>query len=371
MYQLHRYSKRLPLAGQASRLAPRPGVSSRAPHRPSPRTAERAIPPLSPLGPGAEFDRIRGFLRGARARAPGVVVGPGDDCAVVTGAGIALSCDLFVEDVHFRRSWLSPREIGWRAATAALSDLAAVAARPIGVLASLAVAAAEADDVAAEVMEGVREAVEAVGGVLLGGDLTRSPGPLLLDVTAVGETAAPVLRSGARTGDEVWVTGELGAPGAAVERWTAGETPDAALRARFARPAARTAEARWLAERGLPAAMLDLSDGLAGDAGHLAAASGAAILLRRDAVPVHPAVSSSFPPDGALRLAMEGGEEYELCFAARAGEVEPHVAEFLRETGLRLTRVGRVARGEGVWWETAEGRAPLGLRGFQHFGEGR
>ena len=161
------------------------------------------------LAPGAEFDLIRRFLPHApRLGRQDVRVGPGDDCAVVTGNGIALSTDLSIEGTHFRREWLSPHEIGCRAASAALSDLAAMAARPIGVLVSLAVSETDADEFAVHVMEGIHDAVERVGGVVLGGDLTRSPGPVVVDLTVIGETAEPVLRSGAKVGDEVWVTGE-------------------------------------------------------------------------------------------------------------------------------------------------------------------
>ena len=211
------------------------------------------------LGPGREFDLIRSFLdAGGAEPGPAVRVGPGDDCAVVTADGLAISVDMTVEDVHFRRAWLEPDEVGYHAAAAALSDLAAMAARPIGVLASIA----------------------------LGGDLTRSPVPLVVDVTAIGEAPRPVLRAGARPGEEVWVTGQLGAAAAAVEAWLAGREPDPAARSAFARPTPRTREALWLAGRGVPSAMVDLSDGIAGDAGHLAAASGVRLVIRARALPV-------------------------------------------------------------------------------------
>ncbi|HEV2145844.1 MAG TPA: AIR synthase related protein, partial [Longimicrobiaceae bacterium] len=116
-----------------------------------------------PLARGAEFDLIRRLVVNPGEPRPDVRVGVGDDCAVVAGNGIALSCDMSVEGVHFRREWLSFREIGYRAAAAALSDLAAVAARPIGVLVSLALPSGDAGDPAAEVMAGVREVTEAVG----------------------------------------------------------------------------------------------------------------------------------------------------------------------------------------------------------------
>jgi thiamine-monophosphate kinase len=322
------------------------------------------------LGPGAEFDLIRRFLAGGAgdgARAD-VRVGPGDDCAVVAGNGIALSTDMSVEGVHFRRDWLQPREIGWRAAAAALSDLAAVAARPIGILVSLATPAADAGDFAVQVMEGCREAAEHAGGVLLGGDLTRSPGPMVIDVTVVGEAPRPVLRSGARHGDEVWVTGELGGAAACIQALLAGKTPHAGARERFAHPVPRVREAQWLLGRGLPTAMVDLSDGLAGDACHLAAASHVAVLLVPELIPVHPAARRRSRPQ-TLRLALGGGEDYELCFTAPVGAVEPHAAAFRRTFGIRLSCVGRLGGGDGVWFVDAEGhRTSPGIGGWQHFG---
>jgi thiamine-monophosphate kinase len=299
-----------------------------------------------------------------------VRVGPGDDCAVVTGEGIALSSDLSVEGVHFKREWLSAMEIGSRAASAALSDLAAVAARPIGVLVALAGPEEDAGDFAVQVMQGVQSAAERAGGVVLGGDLTRSPGPVVLDVTVIGETSAPVLRSGAQPGDELWVTGELGGAGVTVARLLRGELPAPDALTAFTSPIPRIAEALWLRERAIPTAMLDLSDGLAGDAAHLAAASGVSVALERDAIPIHPAVTADTSTAGdALAYAISGGEDYELCFAATAGSVQPLVDEFEGEFGTRLTRVGVVEEGEGVFWaEAGGGREMVRRGGFQHFG---
>ncbi len=321
------------------------------------------------LAPGAEFDLIRRFLPHApRLGRDDVRVGPGDDCAVIDGDGIAVSVDLSIEGVHFRRAWLTPEEIGCRAASAALSDLAAMAARPIGLLASLAVSEADAGDFAAAVMDGVRDAAARVDAVVLGGDLTRSPGPLILDFAVLGEAAEPVLRSGARVGDEVWVTGELGGAAVAVARLLRDELPPEDARLRFACPLPRVPEAIWLRERGVPRAMIDLSDGLAGDAAHLGAASGVAVLLDPEAIPVHAsALSDAATRDEALRYAVAGGEDYELCFAAAPGAVEPLRERFAAEFGVPLTRVGRIAEGEGVAWEADGSRRRLDLEGFQHF----
>jgi thiamine-monophosphate kinase len=323
------------------------------------------------LAPGPEFDLIRRFLAGqADVERTDVRVGAGDDCAVVAGNGIALSSDMSVEGVHFRRDWLAPEEIGWRAAAAALSDLAAVAARPIGILASLAAPAGDAGDYAAAVMAGCRAAVEEAGGALLGGDLTRSPGPLVVDVTVVGEAPCPVLRSGARPGQEVWVTGELGGSAACVEALLAGRMPDPAARERFARPVPRIREAQWLTSHGIPTAMVDLSDGLAGDAAHLSAASGVAVLLVPELIPVHPAARER-SRIRSLRRALGGGEDYELCFTAPIGAVQPYADPFARAFGVRLSCVGRLGGGDGVWFVDAEGhRRPTGVAAWQHFGRG-
>lgn len=370
------------LPSLAGRVAPAALVlTSPAPYpalglRHTPPTARPSHPRMTshalPLAHGPEFDLIRRFLP-SPVRAgdrPDVLVGPGDDCAVVAGRGIALSSDMSVEEVHFRRDWLSAREIGYRAAAAALSDLAAVAARPIGLLCSLATSDDDKGRMAVGVMDGVRDAAGHAGAVLLGGDLTRSPGAMAIDVTVVGEASDPVLRSGARPGDELWVTGELGGAAAYVAAMTEGRLPDPSARLCFAAPVPRTREALWLHERGIPRAMLDLSDGLAGDVAHLAAASGVAVLLWSAAIPVHPAARRE-GVDHGLRLAVAGGEDYELCFAASPGGVAGATDDFATHFGVRLTRVGRVAEGDGVWWENEGGsREPLDARGFQHFARG-
>jgi thiamine-monophosphate kinase len=316
------------------------------------------------LGPGHEFDLIRGFLRGAAEPPAGVLVGPGDDCVVLAG-GICLSTDASVEEIHFRRSWLLPEEIGWRAAAVALSDLAAMAARPLGVLVTLAVNQRETG-LAEELMGGARAAVEEAGGALLGGDLAGSVRRMLLDVCAVGQSDRPVLRSGARPGDELWVTGALGGAAAAVQAFLGGFTPAASARACYARPRPRLAEALWLHERARLRAMIDLSDGLGGDAAHLAAASGVAVVVETEALPLHEALADATAQE-AFRLAVGGGEDYELCFAAEPGSVAPLAEEFEERFDLPLTRVGRVEAGEGLWWDAHGERIAAEEGGFQHF----
>jgi thiamine-monophosphate kinase len=327
--------------------------------------------PFSALGPGAEFDLIRRFLeRGeapAGAGADTVLVGPGDDCAVVdAGAPLALSTDLTVEGVHFRREWLAPEEVGYRATAAALSDLAAMAATPVAVLVSLGLPP-ERKEEATALMAGVRRAAHDCGAAVIGGDLSATAGPLFLDVVVAGAAPRPVLRGGARPGDGVWVTGWLGGAAAAVAAWLEGGVPSALARTAFAAPVPRLREAQWLARRLELSALIDLSDGLAGDAAHLAAASGVAIELEPQSLPLHAALGAG--SEAARRMALGGGEDYELCFAAGDEAVRELAPEFTAAFGIPLTRVGAVRAGSGVTILGAGGQGELRQppAGFRHF----
>ncbi len=329
--------------------------------------------PLPAFGPGPEFERILAILRNgpagriASGRGPAALLGPGDDAAVLPG-GIVISTDIGIEGVHFRLEWISAREAGYRIAAAGLSDLAAMGAVPAGILAS---AAAPGDGRGAEeLMAGVNTLLGELDTQLLGGDLARSPGPLILDIVSVGWTDDPLLRSGAGVGDELWVTGVLGGAAAAVALWESGESVPAGFRRAFASPRPRVAEALWLARAGVTAG-IDLSDGLASDAAHLGAASGVGVLLEAGAVPLDPALGEVELPGAAtpLDLALAGGDDYELLVASPAGCLEERRGEFEERFGVPLTRVGRVTEGSGVVLDPGRaGRAgPLLRGGFDHF----
>ena len=342
--------------------------------------APRRLRPRVRLGPGKEFDLVRALLAAVPEPAPdpeggvgsGVLVGPGDDCAVLepTAEPWAVTMDMSVEGVHFRRSWLTPDEIGWRATAAALSDLAAVAAEPVAVLLALALPVADArGEMAKALARGAAAAAGSVGASLVGGDLTASPGPLVIDVVALGRAPRAVLRDGGRVGDELWVTGRLGAAGAAIRTWETGDEPTETLRRAFAHPAARVAEACWLADTGAVRALVDLSDGLAGDVGHIAAASGCRALLSATAIPLAEGVIEvAGDHEQALRVALEGGEDYELCLAVEPGAFDRLVGDFVSRFGVPLTRVGELTTGEGVALEPADGSGAVPLDGgFTHF----
>jgi thiamine-monophosphate kinase len=316
-----------------------------------------------PLGPGVEFDRVRAIAAALGGRAQGL----GDDCALLPGQDgtLAVSTDASVEGVHFRLDWLSHEEVGWRAAAAALSDLAAEGAEPAGLLAAVMLPAHVGEPELVALMRGVAEAGGGAGAPVLGGDLTAGP-VWGVTITVLGWALAPVTRGGARPGDGLWVTGALGGARAALEAWRRGASPGAEARRAFARPEPRVAAGRWLAEHGARA-LIDLSDGLGADAGHLAAASGVRVEIALEQVPV----SGSTVPEAqrlgvpVQQFAAEGGEDYELLAALPEAFGPDDALRFERATGLALTRIGEVRRGRGVHAALA-GRA-VPLRGYDHF----
>ncbi len=318
-----------------------------------------------------EFGFLARLQAALPADVPGVLLGSGDDAAVLAFGDryLVVSTDAMVEDRHFRRDWLGPAEIGERAARAALSDLAAMGALPRGIFASVAlppdleVAEAEA------LCLGLEAGAVAAGVHLLGGDLAASPGPLFLDVTAVGETTRYWTRAGARPGDLVLVSGELGASAAALARLEAGEAladlpPD--LRERFVQPQPAFDLVAALQPLGVVTAALDISDGLLADLGHLATTSAVGVRLAADRVPIAESariVAEAVGRD-AVALALASGEEYELALAI-APEALESVQQAVKRCGARaVTVVGEVTREVGG--VVAGGPAPPSP-GWDHF----
>ena len=304
------------------------------------------------LGPGGEFDIIRLMLE----RWGGLARSIGDDAAIVPlprSGQLVVSTDTSVEDVHFRRGWLSHAEIGYRATAAALSDLAAMAARPEGIFLALTLPESDAP-LAGELADGIGECVRAAGTLVLGGDVTRGA-RLSLTVTVMGSADRPLMRSGAADGDRIYVTGRLGAPLRALRELHDRRTPAAGVRDRFAHPVPRLREARWLAERGAHAA-IDISDGLIADARHLAVASGVGLHVKRELVPVFPGTTAD--------EALASGEEYELLVTCPA---ELDSAAFRREFGLDLTEIGEARGDEADVVLTAGGRRVAAPAGHDHF----
>lgn len=282
---------------------------------------------------------------------PQVRLGSGDDAAVtVPGGAVATSVDALVEGVHFRRETASPRQIGRKAISTALSDLAAMGAAAGEAYVWLGAPEGMDEAELLEVGEGLAAVAKETGTTIAGGDLTRAP-VLSLAVTVTGHAPNAgdfVTRGGARPGDALVVTGELGGAAAGLllleDPSLAG---DDALRARQLDPTPRLAAGQALAAAGATA-MIDISDGLAGDAGHIATASGALLVVDADALPIAPGVAlvAAAADRDPLELAAAGGEDYELLAALPPAAVGP-AQEALAALGTPLTAIGRVEGADG------------------------
>jgi thiamine-monophosphate kinase len=325
-------------------------------------------------------------IRMIRARAgggTGVQIGIGDDCAVLEpGRGLLLvTTDLLLEGIHFRRRYAGPADVGWKAMAVNLSDIAAMGGRPRWAVVALAFpAGTPAADVEA-FYTGALKLGDEHGVAIVGGDTSVSPGGWLVNVTLIGEAIRPVLRSGAQPGDVVAVTGAIGASGAGLALLEDGrELPGlpASVRARalaaHLRPNPRVAEGRWMADTGDLTAMIDLSDGLATDLGHITTESAVGARVRLDRLPVDEAARAVGAALGRdpLDWATGGGEDYELLLTCAPAAFEGLAAELREATGVPLTAIGEITPGPPrIRWLDADGRERPVAPGFEHFaGEG-
>lgn len=325
---------------------------------------------LSQLGEFGFIERIR------RAVPPGgrIALGIGDDCAAtVPGSGELLltTTDLLIEEIHFRRRWSDSRLLGRKSVSVNVSDIAAMGGAPRHLYLALGIPADMAVEELDAFVAGFLEAAEEYGATLAGGDTCRSPGPLVISVTAEG--AVPegelVRRSGANEGDAVYVSGTLGDSALALRILSSGGEPDPFLARRHHDPAARTQLGRALASSGIPSAMIDLSDGLIADLGHVLAASGGGALIDEAALPLSDSFRRALEADsGSIELALAGGEDYELLFTVPPGR-EPALAPLAESLSLPLTRVGTVtSSAEGLLVKDRLGRPYRPARsGFNHF----
>jgi thiamine-monophosphate kinase len=314
----------------------------------------------------SEDELVAAIARVLSGAGPEVIVGPGDDAAVLAAGGgeLVLTADALIEGVHFDLGITSARDLGYKAIVVSVSDIAAMGASPRAALVTLAL---RADLGAAWVIElygGMREACNEHALWLVGGDLSRAAA-IAISVTVTGEVAPgrAVTRAGATPGDLIAVTGALGASAAGLRVARGGRVRgdlDRALLHTHVRPVARVGEGSVLARYGATA-MMDVSDGLAMDLGRLVRASGAGARLRLGDVPV--AVGAT------LEDALGGGEDYELLVALPALEALEAAAAELREAyGTPLTAVGEIVAGEGVTAvEPTGAERPLAPEGWDHF----
>lgn len=328
----------------------------------------------------SEDDLVR-LIRTVAARpgAAGVRRSIGDDAAVLElspGTRLVATTDLLLEDVHFRRRWAEPADIGWKAMAVNVSDVAAMGGTPRWALIAMACPESTGRDEVEAFYGGALALCDEYGVVIVGGDTAATPAGWTVNVTLLGEAAAPVLRSTGRPGDVVAVTGALGRAGAGLAVLERGQAPSGVAPAVLAevteahlRPRPRVTEGRWLAGAGGLTAMMDLSDGLATDLPRLLAESGVSATIELARLPIAPAaraVAAALEHD-PMAWATGGGEDYELLLTCERGAFERLRSGLAAVAGTALTAVGEVGSGGGVRWVDADGRDAVVTAGFEHF----
>jgi len=330
---------------------------------------------VASVGEFALIDRLRRLVP---TRGRGVTVGLGDDAAVLSFAGPVLAtCDIQVEGVHFTWDLCTAEDVGWRAVAVNLSDIAAMGGTPRFILISMALQPTTSVVRVEEMYRGIAEIARAYEVVIAGGNLSSTPGPLVVDVTALGDAGRALTRAGARPGDRVWVTGTVGkgAAGRFLAQHPAVRVPGReALVAAYCRPTPRVDAGRTLGGVSDVSAMIDTSDGTAGDLLHLAEASGVGVRLEMDRLPASPGLAEAAREAGEDPEAwtLAGGEDYELLFTAGAA-FDTQAPGLAARLTVPLTRIGEILSAtEGCWIsERGARRRPLAVQGWDHFPRGR
>lgn len=331
-----------------------------------------------------EFRLIDQLRRAFGRTGPGVVCGIGDDAAIIApprGRELVLTTDLLLEGVHFDLRTASVEDIGYKAAIANVSDIAAMGARPEYALVSVALPASWNASRVRRLYAGIMDACRPYRITLIGGDTSSSPRGVFLSLTVTGSVpiGAALLRSGARPGDLLYVTGTLGDSLAGLQLLSGRRSNAArqmkpsernALIARHRRPVAQSSLGQILSTHRLASAAIDVSDGLSGDLHHLCEQSGVGAEIVASAVPLSPALLAYARSAGAdpVTLALQGGEDYELLFAVPPAK-QRTLDRLLRRAARRVTRIGTIRpKAFGVRLRETTGRLRrLPVTSYVHF----
>ncbi|MBI2839714.1 MAG: thiamine-phosphate kinase [Acidobacteria bacterium] len=310
-----------------------------------------------------------GWLRRQRQRVPfspayRLLKGIGDDAAIIAGRGsgkLLVSCDALVEGVHFDRQRASGADVGWKAGAVNISDIAAMGGRPLYLLVSVALPAGIERAWAQGFFRGLLAAARRYGAAVIGGDTVASPGPVFVDVAVIGECARPVMRDGARAGDALFVTGTLGDSAAGLISLQR-RSGVRALERHHLRPQPQVEIGHLLAAKGIPTAMLDMSDGLSRDIRNLCDASRCGAQIQAGAIPISRSVRRFCARAGLdpLTLALHGGEDYRLLFA-----VSPRKVAVVTELE-HCQRIGTLIE-KGYYVQSEAGIEPFGEGAWSHF----
>ena len=296
----------------------------------------------------------------------GIAAGIGDDCAILqipAGHQALVTTDFSLEGVHFRREWHPPAVVGYRCLTRGLSDIAAMGGIPLAAFLSLALPKDLPQRWVDQFVKGLLQLADRFEVSLAGGDTAQSPGGVLADIVVIGSVpkGKAIRRSGARPGDRIYVTGALGGAAAALKLLFSGRKLRPADYPRHFHPVPRIEVGRILREKGLASAMIDLSDGLSTDLGHICDESRVGAEIQADAVPRAEIGKPAREVD--LKLALHGGDDYELLFTAPRGKRVPS-----RIAGVDITQIGNVTGSKKVVLVKPEGGGIKFRReGWEHF----
>jgi thiamine-monophosphate kinase len=305
-------------------------------------------------------------IREQASRGRGVAAGIGDDCAILqipAGDRTLVTTDFSLEGVHFRREWHPAEVVGHRCLARGLSDIAAMGGTPIAAFLSLALPQDLRQRWVDRFVSGFLKLAERFNVSLAGGDTAQSPGGILADIVVVGSVPnrKAIRRAGARAGDRIYVTGALGGAAAALQLLFSGRKLRPADFPRHFYPIPRIEVGRFLREKGLASAMIDLSDGLSTDLGHICEESGVGAEIQADAVPRAEVGKPAREVD--LAFALHGGDDYELLFTAPRGKRVP-----ARIAGADITQIGHVTRDKQVVLMNDQGVGrELRPQGWEHF----
>ncbi|MGE5817790.1 MAG: thiamine-phosphate kinase [Deltaproteobacteria bacterium] len=326
---------------------------------------------LSQLGEFALIERIRRATPSGRG---GVLLGIGDDAAWVKmrSRSILITSDLLIQDVHFKLKWTSLFALGHKALAVNLSDIAAMGGKPAYLILALGIPADFTSNQISEFYRGINSLCSKTGVVLVGGD-TNVARSLIISVCVIGHAIyTPIRRSGAQGGNDIYVTGTLGDSSLGLKLLQYGSVRSnrgfaAYLVSRHRQPTPRIVVGELIARERLATAMIDISDGLLQDLGHICSASGLGAEIWRDQLPLSPAYRAIAGKDGE-RHALSGGEDYELLFCARRRD-RTRLENLSKRAKVPMTRIGRcLAAKEGISVLDGSGKAiSIPVKGYDHF----
>jgi len=303
-----------------------------------------------------EFELIARLTKSLPAN-KSVVAGAGDDCAVLdlgeSEKLILFKTDAVVEGIHFTKD-TPPEKVGRKALARCLSDIAAMAGTPVAALITLGLPEKFEPEFVEKIYDGMNALAKKFGVAIVGGETTTNPGRIFISIALLGTVARgkQVLRSGAKAGDAIFVTGELGG----------------SLAGKHLEFEPRLAEARWLADHFSIHAMIDLSDGLAGDLRHILKASGVGAEILKSAVPVSRAAKLQAQKKPAFAAALTDGEDFELLFTVASGSAVRLLDAWKKNfPKLKLSCIGKIAAGDGILIRDKTGAQKLDTHGYVHF----